>query len=71
MKIEIFKTSDMFNFNSPPCKNAFQEMDGDKYYIEVDTLKDLLTLVNKYGPIILDKGHNSQYSIEIYDDYRE
>ena len=40
--------------------------------IEINTLEELLKLVDKYGQIIV--GNQSQwydYTLEIYDDYRE
>lgn len=39
--------------------------------IELNTLDDLLALVNKEGEIIVSKTEKGQHTLEIYDDYRE
>ena len=92
MIFNICRTKDfVFSENNPPCNKAFiKEFErpgwGNKYkivqskgwFIELNTLEDLLNLKEEVGePIIIDddpwKDNNVgvEYSIEIYDNYRE
>lgn len=52
--------------------------DIEKWYIEIETLDDLIKLQKKYGDLIIKsylfdkyKGKDNILEIEIYDDYRE
>lgn len=47
--------------------------DAEGWFIEINTLEDLLKLQEKYGDIILsrDWDNPSILKLEIYDDYRE
>jgi hypothetical protein len=67
MKFYIRRTSGA----EPPCPEAF--MDGENgYYIEIKTLKGLMSLVEKHGDIVLSaEGIKYEPEIEIYDNYRE
>lgn len=42
-------------------------------FVEIKSVDELLLLIDKYGPIIIDDNIDSEgfRSIEIYDDYRE
>ena len=50
-----------------------REFEDKTWFIEIDSLEDLLNLQNKYGQIIVSRSwKNYEYMmIEIYDDYRE
>lgn len=50
-----------------------QEEDVELWSINIDTLEQLIELVNKYGDVILkQEGYSTKTpEIEIYDDYRE
>ena len=78
MKFKIEKTSLMFKRDEKPTERAFKEalsnfnnnnvlFEEDEWYIEVNSLEELIALVREEGyPIII--GLNK---LEIYDDYRE
>ena len=79
MKFEIYRTSDRCREN-PPCEDAKLVRAGSVvqdavYEIEIDTLEQLLELVNKEGDVIIMNSDKSktgyEYEIEIYDGYRE
>ncbi|MGZ6321450.1 MAG: hypothetical protein ACXWQR_19380 [Ktedonobacterales bacterium] len=51
---------------------------GVRHFVEVNTLDELLALVRKYGPLIINERDNYGYipgysgpTLEIYNDYRE
>lgn len=82
MVFNICRTKDfVFSENNPPCNKAFIkefEGHGKDWFIELNTLEDLLNFKEEIGePIIIDddlwKDNNIgvKYSIEIYDTYRE
>lgn len=50
-----------------------REFEDKAWFIEIDNLRDLLNLKNKYGDVILCESWESDdyMMIEIYDDYRE
>jgi hypothetical protein len=61
-----------------PCKGAFKE--NDKWYIEIDSLEELIELLERedpsHGLIIGYNNHNDMINdkdidIMIYDDYLE
>ena len=74
------------SFN-PPCKNAVavqnddyitSTLRGSKWEVEITTLEDLLSIFNeccqsKYteGIILTTDGEPNEYTLEIYDGYRE
>lgn len=67
MKFYIRRTSG----DEPPCPEAFGDEENG-YHIEVKTLRELMSLVEKNGEIVLSaQGINNEPEIEIYDDYRE
>lgn len=79
MKFEIYRTSDCCR-EKQPCEGAKQVRIGSAvhdavYEIEIDTLEDLLELVEREGEVIIgnsDKDKTGyEFEIEIYDDYRE
>ena len=52
------------NKNVKPCKEAYKK--GNYYFIDINSLEELLNFTVKYGEIII---YNE--TLEIYDDYRE
>lgn len=68
MKLKVSRTS-QFN-HGVPCDEAYIEgvdsFNKPIYWVEINTLKELMAFIEKYGVIVLDKDE-----IEIYDDYRE
>jgi hypothetical protein len=48
----------------PPCKKAVKG--GSDWYIEINSLEDLMQLIDKEGEIIIDENR-----IIIYDYYNE
>jgi len=67
MKFTVTRTSDS---QAKPCDEASIEgMDmwnEPIYWVEINTLEELMAFIAKYGRIVLYDG-----KIEIYDDYRE
>lgn len=67
MKFEVTRTS---GGEESPCDEAFvdgkNEWNEDLYFVEFNTIEELVEFTNKYGKIILKDDW-----IEIYDDYRE
>jgi predicted nucleic acid-binding protein len=57
MKAKLYKTSGIMKFD----------------IIEVNSIKDICLLVEKYDNIIISNPHNKEFDleIEIYDTYRE
>lgn len=52
-----------------PIRKLFREYG---FYIEIDTLEDLVNLSRRYGDlIVIGGGGENSPEIEIYDDYRE
>lgn len=69
MEFEITRTSDYLDRNKP-CDKAYLAGEnewGNIYKIKIDTLKDLISLIDDVGRIIIKQD----LSIEIYDDWRE
>ena len=71
MKFKITRTSN-WGYSSP-CEEAKEIIDGKLkiYKIEIKDLEDLCSFVKHYGPIIIEESDDSEFEIEIYDDYRE
>lgn len=81
MKFNIKRTSMRYNTKdkSPYKESVFVERENPYYEIEVNTLEDLIEILEKSGEaeMVLTieewkkwNGEND-YTIEIYDDYRE
>ncbi len=87
MRFRVIRTS-VWNDRVQPCAEAVQEayMGRDcrgpivrdlgpktAWFIELDTLADLLAFRDTYGDIILSKAWDDPgtYELEIYDDHRE
>ena len=74
MKFEINRTSldPYIHGNVPPCEEAINKSNYE-WFIEVNSLEELVYFCDKYGDIIIGKpfGVNGMYTVEIYDDYRE
>lgn len=71
MKFQIFKTSS-FNEEKCPCKNSIKE--NEDFFVNINTLEQLLELIDEVETsIIISKGgyDENEYTIEIYDDWRE
>ena len=82
MIFNIYRTSNIiFSENKPPHNKAFIkefEGHGKDWFIELNTLEDLLNLKEEVGePIIInddfwkDNNIGVKHSIEIYDTYKE
>ena len=69
MKFRITRTS--ADFFTPPVWRA--SYNGKYWVVEIQSLEDLLTLVaeGKNGIIIEAPFEAPEYTIEVYDDYRE
>ena len=50
-----------------------REFEDEGWFVEIDTLEELLEFTNKYGDIVFGKTYRNyeMNGIEIYDDYRE
>ena len=75
MKFEIYRTSDWCREN-PPCEGARLVRGGSAihsavYEIEIETLEQLLELMQAVESPIIIMGNYDEPTIEIYDDYRE
>lgn len=69
MECKITRTSDYLDRNKP-CDKAYlagEDEWGNIYKIKIDTLEDLISLIDDVGQIIIKQD----LSIEIYDDWRE
>lgn len=90
MKFNINRTSEFDEDNMIPEVHPVtvkrmaihngEEFETKEYEVEVNTLEDLLALVDKYGAIIVDTtalrqgnvvGEYNDYELEIYDTWRE
>lgn len=70
MEFEITRTSDYLDKNKP-CDKAYlagEDEWGNIYKIKIDTLEDLISLMEEVGEKLILK---QDLSIEIYDDWRE
>jgi hypothetical protein len=82
------RTTSRWNDRVKPCRQAVQEeyMERDRkgrivqdrgpktaWFIDLDTLDDLLAFRDTYGEIIVKKAWDDPdtYELEIYDDHRE
>jgi len=69
MKYEIRRASSIFE-NESPCEEAFcNDNDLSRYrtfFININTLEELYSLIKKYGDIVIGED-----KITIYDDYLE
>ena len=80
MKFYVTRTSEPYN-DFPPCEGAIKLEETNMWEnplwgIEINSLEELLALKDKvkYSIIIgksFDGAQHSDYSIEIYDGYRE
>ena len=75
MKFEIYRTSDCC-IENPPCEGARLVREGSVshnavYEIEIETLEQLLELMQAVEQPIIIMGNYDEPTIEIYDDYRE
>ena len=71
MDFRIYRTSAWIHEN-PCCEESLEKNNG--WFIEINSIGDLIELINKYGDLIMakdDYNKSKGYTIEIYDDYRE
>ena len=82
MKLQIRRASSR---NDSPVPEAAKEIadlvspsgykfgETELYVVEVKTLEDLLSLVEREGPIIVSNSYHTaaKYGLEIYDDHVE
>lgn len=53
-------------------KGIARDFEVKEWFIEINSLEDLLDFSKKEGPLIINTEENNLYpTIEIYDDYRE
>ena len=67
MKFRITRTSSYLS-KGQPCGGSFKE--GDLWFIEVQTIDDLMELVKAQDELIVSLRDGIP-ALEIYDDYRE
>lgn len=84
MKMEISRVSD-WNHTAQPCKNAYKgiakwtnaygDQQEEVWFIDINDLDDLFTLMNEVGCglILDDHGYDesTSWNIRIYDGYNE
>lgn len=77
MEFVIERTS-IWDNKKTPCSEAYRKTkkisDETEYFVEIESLKQLIEFVEKNGKIVITPAcsHcNEPLSIEIYDDYRE
>ena len=69
MRFTIDRTASSYKWETnKPCEEANQV--GEDWYVDIETLADLLALQEKYGPLIVTQ-YDAVPHIEIYDDWRE
>ena len=79
MKFNIERTSDAFGDTKPipyaVCEsegyNEFNGLYERIYTIEINTLEELMKLIEKEGQIVISPNSKGLPTIEIYDDWRE
>lgn len=78
MEFQITRTSGGLCQTEKPCENCIKR--GDDYYINIDTLEELLNFIKSINNKIIIEKHvwsnpydndNIKFDIEIYDYYRE
>ena len=60
-----------FNHREMPDGTIMRDFEVDRFLIDVDSLEEIMELVDKYGDIIIRKYDYNYPILEIYDDYRE
>lgn len=79
MRFRIIRAS---NDTKKPCKEAYKGtreiyfkdnfITDDCWYIDINSLEELLKLIKKYGDLIIQEDDNNKnFLIMIYDDYIE
>ncbi len=75
MKFIVSRTS---TWNKIPCEEAkldsivVDDVTIDVWFIEIDTIEELVKFVDKYGDIVVqDYPYDGHKEIEIYDTWRE
>jgi len=86
MRFLLYRTSSSWHLNKKPSEadNVIKSEESKDWYIEINSLEELISLAEKEGNLIIDvggtyiSGHGEDKkeffihpSIEIYDDYRE
>lgn len=80
MKFIVHRTSEYRDIQ--PCVGAeFEEYKVRSYlgeeriiknfFVNINTLEELLNFMEKHGRIVLDKNFDGELSLEIYDTWRE
>ena len=70
MQFLITRTSNWRN-DRPPYDGATRG-ENDKWYVEIDSIKDLVDLFKEVGWLVIhDDIDDEGIEIEIYDDWRE
>ena len=60
-----------FNHREMPDGTIMRDFEVDRFLIDVDSLEEIMELVDKYGDIIIRKYEYNYPILEIYDYYRE
>ena len=72
MLFRVYRTSCFGGSEGKPCGNAI--FNGEDWFVEINSLEELLELIEEQDEDIIIKPKRSGYpfqTIEIYDDYRE
>ena len=73
MIFEVDRASNDILENNKPCDNAVNIFREKSWIIEIDSLEDLISFIDKHGRIIIENSCNDENikRITIYDDYIE
>ena len=74
MLFRVYRTSCWGGSEAKPCENAIFNKEEEEWVVEINSLEELLELIEEQDEDIIIKTKRSGYSfqtIEIYDDYRE
>ena len=84
MRYHILRTSSNNSWkdnvrNKRPCKEAYKakytkdEKEVETWFVDIDTLEQLMTFHKKYGDLVIESPWCKSYmpAIEIYDERRE
>ncbi len=64
MRFLVTRTSSCLDYS--PCQGAYQGTEPNDWFIDINTLEELMAFQKRYEELVLNSD-----SIEIYDDYRE
>lgn len=70
MNFKVNRTSRLGDDTVAPCGGAFQNFKDSEWFININSLENLLEFIKKEGSIVIDYNPDV-LEIEIYDTYRE